>query len=207
MLPRRLFCTHWIWSGNYNEQATHSTKHSLYYPYTDLLNLLLLKALHIKSFDGDIPPPSERYWRGPVLWQTDGTTWTPLNNNDLMSTKVNFTTSGDEYAYTTTLEPHNKSWLFALDFPSKQPISPISHYSYDGQLRSLLPINQRQQIRLKSNTQYRLNANKDDYIDVALTLPEGIHPRTKQLAKSWLKQSSEPLQLVNIALSYFNQNL
>lgn len=162
-------------------------------------------AFRVK-FDGDIPPFSKLYWRGPVLWQTDGTTWTPLHNDDLMSTEINFTTSGNEYAYTTTLEPHNKSWLFALDFPSKQPMSPLSHYSYDGQLRSLQAIKQRQQIHLKSNTQYRLNPNKDDYIDVALTLPEGVHPRTKQLAQSWLKQSAEPMQLVNIALRYFNQN-
>lgn len=162
-------------------------------------------AFRVK-FDGDIPPPSKLYWRGPVLWQTDGTTWTALQNDYLMSSSPNFTTSGDEYAYTTTLEPHNRRWLFALDFPSEQLSKPASHYTYDGQLRSTEAINQRQQIRLKSYPQYRLNPRKDDYIDAALKLPEDIHPRTKQLAQSWLKKNTDPMQLVNKALTYFNQN-
>tara|TARA_R110001606_G_scaffold399310_1_gene584682 strand:- start:15961 stop:17949 length:1989 start_codon:yes stop_codon:yes gene_type:complete len=162
-------------------------------------------AFRVK-FDGDIPPPSKLYWRGPVLWQTDGTTWTELNNHYLMSSRPNFTTRGDEYVYITTLEPHNKRWLFALDFPTEQPSTPASHYTYDGQLRSIKPINQRQQIHLKSHTQYSLNPHKDDYIDAALKLPGDIHPRTKQLAQSWLNQSTEPMQLVEKALTYFNQN-
>lgn len=162
-------------------------------------------AFRVK-FDDDIPSLSKLYWRGPVLWQTDGTTWTELKNDYLMSSKPNFTTSGDEYTYITTLEPHNKRWLFALDFPSEQPSTPTSHYTYDGQLRSIKPINQRQQIRLRSYSQYSLNPNKDDYIDAALKLPEDRHPLTKLLAQSWLKQSTDPMQLVDKALTYFNQN-
>jgi len=162
-------------------------------------------AFRVK-FDGNIPSPSQLYWRGAVLWQTDGTTWTELNNRNLMSSRPTFTTRGDEYAYITTLEPHNKRWLFALDFPSEQPSTPSSHYTYDGQLRSIKPINQRQQVRLKSHTQYRLNPNKDDYIDAALKLPEGMHPLTKQLAQLWSKQTTDPMQLVDKALTYFNQN-
>jgi len=162
-------------------------------------------AFRVK-FDGDIPPPSQQYWRGPVLWQTDGTTWTELKNSDLMSSRPNFTTSGYEYAYITTLEPHNRRWLFALDFPSEQPNTPASHYTYDGQLRSIKPINQRQQIRLKSHSQYSLNANEDDYLDAALKLPEDMHPRARQLAQSWLKHSEDPMQLVNKGLAHFNQN-
>ena len=162
-------------------------------------------AFRVK-FDGDIPPPSQLYWRGPVLWQTDGTTWTELKNSYLMSSRPQFTTRGDEYSYITTLESHNQRWLFALDFPSEQPSTPSSHYTYDGQLRSIKPINQRQQIRLKSHAQYSLNPNEDDYLDAALKLPEEIHPRTKLLAQSWLKQNAEPMQLVNKALVHFNQN-
>ncbi len=162
-------------------------------------------AFRVK-FEGQIPPQSQLYWRGPVLWQTDGTTWTELNNTYLMSSRPIVTTHGDEYSYITTLEPHNKRWLFALDFPNEPPVSPSSHYTYDGQLRSIKPINQRQQLRLKSYTQFNLNPNKDDFIKYALQLPDNLHPRTKQLAQSWLKQTSQPSELVNKALAYFNQN-
>ena len=30
------------------------------------------------SFEGRIPPPAQRYWRGPVLHHFDGTTWRDL---------------------------------------------------------------------------------------------------------------------------------
>ncbi len=29
-------------------------------------------------FDGRVPAPAERYWRGPVLGTFDGRAWTPL---------------------------------------------------------------------------------------------------------------------------------
>lgn len=162
-------------------------------------------AFRVK-FEDQIPIPSQLYWRGPVLWQTDGTTWTELNDRYLMSSQPDFTTFGKEYTYTITLEPHNKRWLFALDFPYAQPITPSSHYTYDGQLRSIKPIHQRQQIRLTSYTEFSLNPKKDDFINNALTLPDNLHSRTKQLAQTWLQQSLQPAELINKALAYFNQN-
>lgn len=162
-------------------------------------------AFRVK-FDDLVPAQSQLYWRGPVLWRTDGTTWTEYKNSNFMSNRPDFTVQGKEYAYTVTLEPHNNRWLFALDFPSNLPSSPSSHYTYDGQLRSIKPINQRQQIKLKSHTDFSLNPDKDDYLDAALTLPKNLHQRTKSLAQTWLKQNSDPEYLINTALSYFNQN-
>jgi transglutaminase-like putative cysteine protease len=70
------------------------------------------------DFDGPVPPPSLRYWRGPVLTDFDGREWTLPAQRHLGS----FARSDGRIAvYTVTLEPHWKFWLFALDLPSGLP--------------------------------------------------------------------------------------
>jgi protein-glutamine gamma-glutamyltransferase len=160
-------------------------------------------AFRVK-FDNEIPPAAERYWRGPVLWQTDGTTWTELQFTSKNKTPT-ITSSGQGYPYTITIEPHNKHWIFALDFPSNLAEVQKTIQTHDGKLQSIKPINQRVQYKLTSHTQFEFNANHDTHLDTALQLPEGQHPRTKQLAQQWLQTSSDPQQLVQRALQYFNQ--
>jgi transglutaminase-like putative cysteine protease len=71
------------------------------------------------DFDGPVPPPRERYWRGPVLSRFDGETWTPLPlHMDGKPAAVN----GPEVSYTVQLEPNGHSWLFALDLPTDLPM-------------------------------------------------------------------------------------
>lgn len=77
-------------------------------------------AFRVK-FANDLPPPSQRYWRGPVLWHTDGTTWSEINRNIQSPIKPDIEFSGTEYNYALTLEPHNDHWLFALDLPNQLP--------------------------------------------------------------------------------------
>jgi transglutaminase-like putative cysteine protease len=70
------------------------------------------------DFDGPVPPPWLRYWRGPVLTDFDGRDWTlPA----IRSVGTFARTDGTPIAYTVTLEPHWKPWLFALDLPSSIP--------------------------------------------------------------------------------------
>ena len=70
------------------------------------------------DFDSPVPPPSLRYWRGPVLTDFDGREWTLPAQRPLGS----FARSDGRIAvYTVTLEPHWKFWLFALDLPSRLP--------------------------------------------------------------------------------------
>ncbi len=63
------------------------------------------------DFDAGVPPPAQRYWRGPVLEHYDGRTWSTRT-----PTRGGAFARGDAraLAYTVTLEPHHKPWLFAL---------------------------------------------------------------------------------------------
>jgi transglutaminase-like putative cysteine protease len=160
-------------------------------------------AFRVK-FDNTIPPSAERYWRGPVLWQTDGTTWTELSFTT-KNKKPTITTSGPEYPYTLTIEPHHQHWIFALDFPSHVANEQQTLQTHDGKIQSIKPIEQRAQYKFTSYTQFKFNVKHDSHLESALQLPKDKHTRTKQLAQQWLQTTSDPQQLVYLALQYFNQ--
>ena len=65
-------------------------------------------------FAGAAPPPAQRYWRGPVLHDFDGYTWSrkdrTLSVRDARGLRP-------EYDYTLMLEPTDGYWVFALDMP------------------------------------------------------------------------------------------
>ena len=70
------------------------------------------------DFDGPVPPPWQRYWRGPVLTDFDGREWSlPARRSPGTFAR----SDGDTVFYTVTLEPHWKPWLFALDLPGSLP--------------------------------------------------------------------------------------
>jgi transglutaminase-like putative cysteine protease len=70
------------------------------------------------DFDGPPPPPSRRYWRGPVLARFDGRTWSELPQRGEGSLAAPGAAS---VRYTVSLEPSMKPWLFALEMPSRMP--------------------------------------------------------------------------------------
>jgi transglutaminase-like putative cysteine protease len=157
------------------------------------------------EFNGQQPAQSELYWRGPVLWHSDGVTWTELHNETKAASQPNIVTVGTAYNYTATVEAHNAHWLFALDLPNALPVGIKANFTQDGQLLSNDRLRQRQQYQLSAHTQYRFNEDNDRYLADALQLPKNQHPRTQQLAQQWLQQTQLPLELVQLALTYFNQ--
>ncbi len=70
------------------------------------------------DFDGPVPQPRERYWRGPVLSRFDGRTWTA---GGLQFGGVPTSAGGRAITYTVTLEPSYRVWMFALDLPASLP--------------------------------------------------------------------------------------
>ena len=71
------------------------------------------------DFDGPVPPPRERYWRGPVFSRFDGRTWSP-GRFELPGSVVPSAAPG--ITYTVSLEPNHRRSLFALDLPTALPI-------------------------------------------------------------------------------------
>ncbi|MBI4808948.1 MAG: DUF3488 domain-containing transglutaminase family protein [Nitrosomonadales bacterium] len=154
------------------------------------------------TFVGRTPLREQMYWRGPVLWDYDGLTWTRGHNATLRRPALTDTTQLVDY--TVTLEPHNKRWLFVLDMPAKLSIS--AELAPDFQLLSMAPVNARTRYTANSFLSYRANLEEQpQQLQRALALPQGYNPQTRQLAAEWRAQSASPEALVRTVITYFNR--
>ncbi|MDO8346924.1 MAG: DUF3488 domain-containing protein, partial [Rugosibacter sp.] len=134
------------------------------------------------TYQGQIPRRDQMYWRGPVLWNFDGRTWTPGRTS--RSIAPEFSDAGQTVEYSVTLEAHNKTWLFALDVPDK--ISVPARLTYDFQILSPQPVNARLRYEARSYLVYHANLLESAIqLQRALQLPPTLNPRTRQLAASW----------------------
>jgi len=170
-----------------------------------LSRLSLSEAVAFRvSFNGQPPRPDQMYWRGPVLWQFDGRTWSPGRSPYPVAPR--FTQLGQPVDYVVTLEPHNKHWLFALDVPDKLSIT--ATLTDDFQLLSKAPVNARLRYAARSYLVYHANLQESPrQLERALQLPPGqIDPRARQLAAEWRAGSKDDAAIVNTALRYFSQH-
>lgn len=156
-------------------------------------------AFRVK-FKGPPPPPSQRYWRGPVLWDTDGRRWTAGQGRDLG--QVELIGRGEPVDYTLTLEPHNKKWVFALELPAAEPDS--SQFNHDYQLLAHKPVGKRIRYELTAYTDYRLTGADQVDFERALSLPPAAHPKAVALARQWRDQGLNSRAIVNKALGMFH---
>ncbi|TCV90671.1 transglutaminase TgpA family protein [Sulfurirhabdus autotrophica] len=164
-------------------------------------NLSLSDAIAFRvTFQGAPPNPSQLYWRGPVLWDFDGKTWS--TGTSTIGNKITLPASGKMIKYSITLEPHNKPWLLALDLPIS--VSTTAKISSDFQLITNKTVNER--IRydatsiLGSSSEGELEASRQER---ALKLPKNENNRSIDLAREWRANSSSDEAVVNRALSYF----
>lgn len=151
------------------------------------------------SFQGKVPRRDQMYWRGPVLWRFDGKTWTSGTGR---STPPVLATRGLPIDYSVTLEPHNKTWLFALDMPDK--ISVPFRLTSDFQPLSLTPIDTRLHYQARSWLEYRTSLQEVP-LQRALQLPPTPNPKSRELAASWRSKSDNDAEVIRHALNYFHE--
>lgn len=155
------------------------------------------------AFHGKPPLRGQMYWRGPVLTEFDGRTWT--RGRTARAKQPELDGLGTPVDYTVTLEPHNKTWLFALEMPMR--VSITSRMSYDFQLLRNKPVTERLRYDAHSELSYRANAQEEPYqLRRALLLPRGLDPRARDLAQQWrMQEGSDDTAIVRSALRYFSQ--
>lgn len=169
------------------------------------LNNLILSydvAFRAEFRDGRTPDAKDLYWRGPVLWDYDGHTWTAprltQSNEDLPA--------GGDLEYTVTLEPHNKRWLFALEFPGRKPPRAIA--TRDMQLLSFTPVRSRLRYEMTSAIGATYGADDDRMVLArSLRLPADSNPRAAAFAAELRSRHREDRELVSAVLNLFrNEN-
>ena len=166
----------------------------------NLSELALSDAIAFRvSFEGEAPAMTERYWRGPVLWDFDGRTWTAG-----IAYPARFEPPGRArftYRYSVLLEPHNRFWLFALETPASVP--PAARMSFDGQLLATAPVRSRLRYEMVSVIGAAAPAQENrGVLGRALRLPPGANPRSLALARDWRAGGASDADVVSRALAF-----
>jgi transglutaminase-like putative cysteine protease len=154
------------------------------------------------EFQGDSPPSALRYWRGPVLWDFDGRTWS-IGPNYLVDFKPPVGGRAT-YRYEVVIEPHNRHWLFALETAASLPAG--ARMSHDGQIVSSSPVRSRMRYELVSVIAPQGEPeDREGNLKRALRLPQGFNPRATALAQQWRRESAGDEQVLGRAIEFLRQ--
>jgi protein-glutamine gamma-glutamyltransferase len=152
-------------------------------------------------FDGAIPPPNQRYWRGPVFSQTDGKRWTESKNRHFKRFQDKLRFSGTAYRYTLLLEPQNNKWVYALDMAAdfSDTLQQNSFY----QLISRKDPHQRAEFRVTSYPEYNTGYLTQTELNDNLQLPGDPSPRTRKLVEQLQGFEAKPKIFIQNILNHF----
>ena len=151
-------------------------------------------------FHGKPPAAEERYWRGMVLWHTDGRNWTRVPSH---AVRLPPPPAAGALSYEVTMEPSDQPWLFPLDrLTAAEATLKVDR---DFQLASEKPIRRRFTWRASCRPPPLQEALDVRGRHLGLQLPQRVSPRTRQLADSWRRNSRNDAEVVRQALRYFNE--
>lgn len=173
----------------------------------DISSLSLSDAVAFRvDFEGRVPPARDRYWRGLVLHQFNGRTWSAWETGRDGDARDAIDTSSPVMRYRVTLEPTRQQWVFALDIPWDVSLE----NTYMGPHQQLLraqPIDQRVGYEATSYQRYRPNIGRSNMFErYYLRLPEdGSNPRTRALAVELRQKAATEAAYVDAVLKHFNE--
>ena len=164
-------------------------------------------AFRVK-FTDPAPDNSKLYWRGIVLGEYDGRTWTKRPSRDQANHQIMWTPRGKPVRYQVTQEPNTRPWLFALELPAAAPRLQNNRTGItpDFQLISEKPISARVRYDVSSYLDYDLQPNETRAsLQEWLELPASYNPNTMMFAAELRKQTNDDLTAVNNVLKFFRQ--
>jgi transglutaminase-like putative cysteine protease len=154
-------------------------------------------------FEGAPPPAAERYWRGPVLHDFDGRTWS--RSVAVRSQGPELAPIGPAYRYVVSLEPNHHNWLFALDWPDRWDL-PDAYLTVDDMLVRPASVSRPLDVSIASHTEVRSAEPLGEITRRRDTrLPAGRNPRTRQLALDLRRANPDDLAYVNAVLDLFRR--
>lgn len=154
-------------------------------------------------FKGAEPERTQLYWRGPVLWEFDGRTWTrPLWAATRPAAAL--TDARAVFEYEITLEPSDRRFLFALDLPIDDP--PGGRLGADLSPYAEQPVRDLTRYRMRAAVVETFEAELPERVrQSALRLPPGFNPRSRQLAQTWRAEADSDQAYIERVLDWFNR--
>ena len=154
------------------------------------------------EFEGAVPKSTDLYWRGPVLGLQSGRGWRMYDA--LPVANFTYTALGPETKYRVTMQPHNKTWLFALDIPSAVP--PNALMLSDYQMRSREPVNILKAYSIGSHLNYRIDAESSPAeLQRYLNFNSRINPRTIAFGKEMRTKYADNKVLIEELMRKYNR--
>jgi transglutaminase-like putative cysteine protease len=159
-------------------------------------------------FDGAIPPIEQRYWRGFVLHDFDGTTW----RRQHVGQSLDFgrvqprSVEGPTYRYEISLEPTQYPVLLALELPARAPESVDGAYlTADDELAQRQAVDRPINYRLESYVRHVSSGTLTSLErQFDLQMPrQNRNVRSVELALALRQQSDSDIDYVQRVLDYF----
>lgn len=133
------------------------------------------------TFDGALPQPRDRYFRGLVFWAFDGRAWS--GEGAMRGLAPQLRVLGPELAYEVLIDATDQNWVYLLDAPTVAPEG--ARIGGDFSVRFAKPISNVMRYQGRSAMDYvmqeRLPAQLADW---ALRTGAG-NPRAKALGRQW----------------------
>jgi transglutaminase-like putative cysteine protease len=146
-------------------------------------------AVFTARFSTPLPPQAQLYWRGVVLGDYDGATWTRLGAKGRApagDSRIDIALEGQPSQYEVTLQASGQRRIFALDVPRSIERLPGNPYVVSSALEVLTvqPMTSTVRYRASSQPRYRLQAGLSTVQQQPwLALPAGSNPRSVAWAR------------------------
>lgn len=194
-----------LWGSAAELQSTHTGVAETMTP-NNLATLAISEDIAFRvRFIDPMPAYDALYWRGLVLGNYDGHSWSKLQSQNQGQTTT-VIRKGAPVHYQITMEPSNQRWLYALDVPQQLPDAGAmpATIGIGMQLTTLHPISERIRYSMASVITYSLQPDEEtlalqDWLD----LPPGFNPRTHAYAARLRHQSDDNATLVQTVLTMF----
>ncbi len=153
-----------------------------------------------------LPAP---YWRGLVLENADGFSWTqrdPLPEETLPQ-RLASAGPASLISQVIYLEPHGEKTLFGLDRVVRADDDTLgSQFVYDGAVQSTRAVTRRMLYRVSSDTSpYSAVAPSALTLAANLTVPSGLPPIVAQTAGDVVGGERDPYRITQLLLDHFAQ--
>lgn len=155
------------------------------------------------QFQGPEPRVQQMYWRGPVLLDYDGRTWTRARWLEALP-HPEVRRSATPWNYRLEIEPSDRRDLPALDLPTAAPDGALMRH--DLSLSTVRPLSSLSRWQLRSAPAEVFDPELRPLLrQHALALPDGYDPRTRALGRQWREEAGDDDQaVVDRALRWIN---
>jgi transglutaminase-like putative cysteine protease len=153
------------------------------------------------SFQERAPDRRNLYWRGPVFTHFDGRTW--RGGVSPAAEVARFEPIGNPVFYAVTLEPHERTWLFALEMAAKLP--PNAYLTADFQMLARRPVRSRMRYEISSFIEYRAKEASRVELAAARRIPPKSNPRVVALGQAWRSDLDDDQRILARGIEYFRR--